>query len=49
MALETTVIGSYPKPSFLQVPDWFKEVTGACGYVPEAFHEYQLKIKTNGR
>ena len=22
--METTVIGSYPKPSYLKLPDWFK-------------------------
>ena len=22
--METTVIGSYPKPSYLNLPDWFK-------------------------
>ena len=22
--LRTTVIGSYPKPSYLKIPDWFK-------------------------
>ena len=22
--METTVIGSYPKPSYLKLPDWFR-------------------------
>jgi 5-methyltetrahydropteroyltriglutamate--homocysteine methyltransferase len=29
MALKTTVIGSFPKPTYLNLPDWFKTGTGA--------------------
>ncbi len=25
--METTVIGSYPKPLYLNIPDWFKTKT----------------------
>ena len=32
----TTVIGSYPKPSYLQVPDWFKAKDGTDTTNPTA-------------
>ena len=32
----TTVIGSYPKPSYLLVPDWFKAESGTDTVNPTA-------------
>ena len=42
----TTVIGAYPKPSFLKLPDWFK-VEGAIDteYLTE---DYNKAIKSMG-
>jgi len=31
MVIKTTVIGSYPKPSYVNLPDWFKTGLGAGG------------------
>jgi 5-methyltetrahydropteroyltriglutamate--homocysteine methyltransferase len=42
MPLETTVIGSFPKPDFLQIPDWFK--TGTAGSASSATRAYTEMI-----
>ncbi len=49
MALQTTVIGAYPKPKYLDIPDWFRQEEGACSYVPDSLDEYHHKIQLNGR
>ena len=38
MPLTTTVIGSFPKPEYLQIPDWFKTDTNT-GKETAAFSE----------
>ena len=42
MPVPTTVIGAYPKPEFLQLPDWFGHSQGhpTGGYVSTAFTDY---------
>ena len=34
----TTVIGAYPKPSFLQLPDWFKANEGTDTKYPTKYY-----------
>lgn len=46
MVITTTVIGSYPKPSYVNLPDWFKTGTGGeSGKATKAFTE-MLKGQT---
>ena len=49
MALPTTVIGSYPKPEYLKVPDWFnREGTPIRGTLKE-HEEYYDKVDLEGK
>ncbi len=47
MPLETQVIGSYSKPEYLDLPDWFRE--GQANYVPSRYHEYQNRTSQSGQ
>jgi 5-methyltetrahydropteroyltriglutamate--homocysteine methyltransferase len=40
MALLTTTIGSYPKPEYVPVPDWFQEESTVIKDPTEAYEEY---------
>ena len=42
----TTVIGAYPKPSFLKLPDWFKVEGGIDTEYPT--EDYNKTIKSMG-
>nr|UKS50400.1 B12-independent methionine synthase 2 [Karenia brevis] len=48
MALQTTVIGSFPKPEYVNIPDWFR--TGTGGDSKKATEEYTkiLETQTDG-
>lgn len=43
MALRTTTIGSYPKPDFVPVPDWFQAETTTLGNPTEAYDQFLRK------
>ena len=43
----TTVIGAYPKPSFLKLPDWFNAEGGTDTANPTA--DYNNAIKNMGQ
>ncbi|XP_077866509.1 5-methyltetrahydropteroyltriglutamate--homocysteine methyltransferase-like [Saccoglossus kowalevskii] len=45
MPLRTTVIGSYPKPEDLPIPDWFR--THHDQFVPSTYSEYCEKISAD--
>ena len=48
MPLKTTTIGSYPKPEYLKVPDWFKlDKTGIWGTLKE-HEDYYGKVNLEG-
>ena len=40
MPLRTTVVGSYPKPEYLDIPGWFKAMS-TIKYNAGYFTEYQ--------
>ena len=40
----TTVIGAYPKPSFLQLPDWFNADGGTDTNHPTENYNEAIKI-----
>ncbi|XP_035684784.1 5-methyltetrahydropteroyltriglutamate--homocysteine methyltransferase-like isoform X1 [Branchiostoma floridae] len=48
MPLQTTVIGSYPKPESVPVPDWFKAGagvrTGQEGYSAQEYNDFQKEV-----
>ena len=43
MSLMTTVVGAYPKPDFLQLPDWFRAKEGMTSEQPTRSYEAALK------
>ena len=48
MPLTTTTIGSYPKPEYLKVPDWFKcGKTGIWGTLKQ-HEDYYGKVNLEG-
>eukprot|EP00747_Dinoflagellata_sp_TGD_P137579 gnl/TRDRNA2_/TRDRNA2_175699_c0_seq5.p1 gnl/TRDRNA2_/TRDRNA2_175699_c0~~gnl/TRDRNA2_/TRDRNA2_175699_c0_seq5.p1 ORF type:complete len:405 (+),score=84.57 gnl/TRDRNA2_/TRDRNA2_175699_c0_seq5:41-1255(+) len=46
--LKTTVIGSYPKPSYLKIPDFFNsgDVENKAGLLGAGLHEYNAFLKS---
>ena len=46
MALATTVIGSYPKPDYLQLPDWFR--TGHDNYAATDLNQFRKALTSEG-
>ena len=43
MSLLTTVVGAYPKPDFLKLPDWFRAEDGMTSEQPTRHYEVALK------
>ena len=41
----TTVIGAYPKPSFLQLPDWFKADGGTDTAYPTKLYNRENRCQ----
>ena len=39
----TTVIGAYPKPSYLKITDWFNASGGTDTEYPTKFYEEEIK------
>ena len=39
----TTVIGAYPKPSYLKITDWFNASGGTDTEYPTKFYEDEIK------
>ena len=39
----TTVIGAYPKPSYLRITDWFNASGGTDTEYPTKFYEEEIK------
>ena len=42
MPLSTTVIGSFPKPAYLETPDWFR--TSHSGSFTEQYNRYLKRL-----
>ena len=40
MSIQTILIGSYPKPGYLTIPDWFKQ--GTTNYNPKTYNKYEI-------
>ena len=47
MPLRTTVIGSYPKPAYLELPDWFSR-TAEREYCADSYTDYTSKAQQQG-
>lgn len=46
MPLRTTVIGSFPKPDYLQIPDWFR--TTHSGEFVQKYNRFMEEIHSSG-
>ena len=43
----TTVIGAYPKPSYLKITDWFNATGGTDTQFPTKFYSNEIKQMGN--
>ena len=43
----TTVIGAYPKPSYLRITDWFNASGGTDTEYPTKFYEEEIRPKSD--
>ena len=48
MALLTTTIGAYPKPKYLEVPDWWTDTRRGRGYTFDYVSDYENAIENLG-
>jgi 5-methyltetrahydropteroyltriglutamate--homocysteine methyltransferase len=48
MAIRTTVVGAFPKPDFLPVIDWFRDVEGADSSNPTENYEHDVEVMGAG-